>query len=81
MRIVEISESKHRELAEGIGEMLCIGKRLMECIGSIDESDSEQPYQYGGRRMRQTSQMRYGRRSQPSQRYDHSGDYDEDPYM
>lgn len=81
MRIIEISESKHRELAEGIGEMLSIGKRLMNCISNIDAEDDEQPVQYNSRRSRQQrQQVRYGQRhSQPQ--YEHESDYMDDPYM
>lgn len=83
MRIIEISESKHRELAEGIGEMLSIGKRLMNCVSNLDadDDDDERPVQYNSRRPRQQRQQaRYGQRhSQPQ--YEHESDYMDDPYM
>ena len=51
MKIVEITEAKKTELAEGIEEMLRIGGRLMSCVEELGEEDDHMAMRRGGSRM------------------------------
>ena len=64
MKMIQITEEKAEKLSEGIGKMMRIGGKLMECLEDIGDEESGMGMRSGYRR----GGMRH-----------HDDDYDDEP--
>lgn len=75
MKIIEITDAKKTELAEGIEEMLRIGGRLMSCLEELGEEEGQMGMRRGGGRMG----YRGGRGNGMGYRYSNNGNQPYNP--